>query len=264
MATERQVETAEAIARDGVRSALEHDCLWGEALEDLGDHRAEDGDELVVRDAVLQRKVDGVALALAHAVVLPVASVGEKVAVLVEAAGHDAVGGVERLFDAVAVVDIYVNVQHALVVFEELENGQHAVVDVAKPAGLRLLGVVQAAGPVDDDVRGAGVEALRAAYTAARVNLYIVEQIVEHRAVLAHVEALQLADKLVHVVWGDHAEEVDIVVAVEAGDFGLLDERRAEDLKVVGEPVAHDQVVRHAHAMGLHWVALAIVEVADL
>jgi len=36
---------------------------------------------------------------------------------------------------------------------EQLEDGQHDVVDVAEPRGLGLLGVVESAGPVDGDVR---------------------------------------------------------------------------------------------------------------
>lgn len=36
---------------------------------------------------------------------------------------------------------------------EQLEDGQDDVVDVAETRGLRLLGVVESAGPVDGDVR---------------------------------------------------------------------------------------------------------------
>lgn len=36
--------------------------------------------------------------------------------------------------------------------FEELKDGQDDVVDVAEPGGLALLGVVEAARPVDGDV----------------------------------------------------------------------------------------------------------------
>lgn len=36
---------------------------------------------------------------------------------------------------------------------QELQNGEHNVVDVAEAARLKLLGVVQAPSPVDGDVR---------------------------------------------------------------------------------------------------------------
>jgi copper chaperone CopZ len=46
------------------------------------------------------------------------------------------VGQVEGFLDAVAVVDVDVDVQHPRVVFEQLQDGQHQVVDVAKPRRL--------------------------------------------------------------------------------------------------------------------------------
>lgn len=57
----------------------------------------------------------------------------EVVLEFVEGAGHDSVGQVERFFNSVAVVDVDVDVQHALVGLEQLQNGQHAIIDIAKP-----------------------------------------------------------------------------------------------------------------------------------
>ena len=48
-----------------------------------------------------------------------VASTGEVLAVLVEGHGHDAVSRVEGLLNAVAVVNVNVDVQHALVISEQ-------------------------------------------------------------------------------------------------------------------------------------------------
>ena len=83
---------------------------------------------------------------------LHVAGAREVFSEFVEGGSHDTVRGVEGLLDAITVVNVNVNVKHALVVLEELQNGQHAVVDVAKSGGLALLSMVQAAGPVDDNV----------------------------------------------------------------------------------------------------------------
>ena len=43
-----------------------------------------------------------------------ISGAGEVLAVLVEGDGHDPVGGVEGLFDAIAVVNVDIDVQHAL------------------------------------------------------------------------------------------------------------------------------------------------------
>ena len=87
-----------------------------------------------------------------------ISSAREVLAVLVEGDGHDPVRGVEGLLHAVPVVDVDVDVEHSLVVLQELEDGQHDVVDVAEARGLRLLGVVETPGPVDGDVGGLLVE----------------------------------------------------------------------------------------------------------
>eukprot|EP00966_Prymnesium_polylepis_P234947 5434224-Prymnesium_polylepis.1 len=47
------------------------------------------------------------------------------VCALVEGDSHDAVGGVESLLDAVAVVDVDVQVQHPRVVLEQLQDAEH-------------------------------------------------------------------------------------------------------------------------------------------
>ena len=52
--------------------------------------------------------------------------------------GHDAVGGVEGLLHAVAVVNVDVDVQHTLVVLEQLQDGQHDVVDITEAGSLAV------------------------------------------------------------------------------------------------------------------------------
>ena len=78
-------------------------------------------------------------------VVDQVARPGEVVAVLVKRHGHDAVGRVERLLDAITVMNVNVDVHYAGVPSEQLENAQHAVVHVAKPRRLLLFGMVSIA-----------------------------------------------------------------------------------------------------------------------
>ena len=264
VASDAEVEATEPIAGQRVGTALQHDGAGGEALHDLADDGPEDGAEGVVVHAVGEGDVDGVVLSVGVANVEDVAGAWEVFAELVEADGHDAVGGVEGLLDAVAVVDVDVDVEDALVLLEELEDGQDAVVDVAKAGGLGLLGVMESTGPVDDDVGAVLVETAGAADGAGGVQLAELEESVEDRTILADVEALQLPDVVLHVVGGDDAEEVDVVVGMEARHGGRTDEAGAEDLHPPVQAVVDDEVVRHADAVGLHGVALAVVVVAHL
>ena len=57
-------------------------------------------------------------------------------------------------------VAVDVDVENARVGAQELDDAEDDVVDVAEAGGLALLGVVQAAGPVDRDVGRAGGDAV--------------------------------------------------------------------------------------------------------
>ena len=121
---------------------------------------------------------------------LNVARAGKKVPVLVERHRHDPIRHVERFLDAVAVVDINVNIQHARVVLEQLQDAQHNVVHVAEARPLGLFRVVQSARPVDGNVALAVIQATHCVQRAARVNLTKVEDAVKHGTVcqLAQVD----------------------------------------------------------------------------
>lgn len=71
---------------------------------------------------------------------------------------QNSVGGEEGFLDAVAVVDVDVYVEDALVFLEKLQDGQHAVVDVAEPRGFLPFGVMETSAPVDGDVDRAFVD----------------------------------------------------------------------------------------------------------
>ena len=71
---------------------------------------------------------------------------------------------------------------------EQLENPDDDVVDVAKPRGLELLGVVESAAPVDGDVALPVVELGGALHGGAGVARAKVVEAVEHGAVVANVE----------------------------------------------------------------------------
>mmetsp|Transcript_21840 Transcript_21840/g.55418 ORF Transcript_21840/g.55418 Transcript_21840/m.55418 type:complete len:490 (-) Transcript_21840:14-1483(-) len=261
---DREVEAAEPVARQRVGAALQHHGVGLIGVDDALDDRLKDVLVRHVVDAVTQREVDRVVLSLPRAHVLHVARAGEVLAELVERDGHHAVGGVEGLLDTVAVVDVDVDVQHALVVLEQLQDRQHDVVHVAEARRLTLLRVVQPPRPVDRNVGLLPVQLDRAADRAACRDLEELVHAVEDRAVLAHIEALQLLGVVGHVVGGDHFEEGGVLLGVEAADLVVLGVHRAIDLHLLVEPIVEQQVVRHPNAVGLHRVPLPIVEVANL
>ena len=127
----RQIEAAELILGQRVGAALQHDRAWTVPIHDRLNDRPEDEFVRVIVDAVAQRHVDRVVLPAPDAPILDVARAREEVAELVQRAGHHAVRRAERLLDAVAVMDVDVDVEDALVYTEQLENAEHDVCESA-------------------------------------------------------------------------------------------------------------------------------------
>lgn len=149
--------------------------------------------------------------------------------------------------------------------FEEFEDTEDNVVDVAESRGLRLLGMMEAAGPIDGDVGVSAVEFDGGAKGATGGGLAEGEEAVEDGAVLADVEALEVTREggIGEGLGGDGGEEVDVVVGVEAADVGGGGREGTVDLHAAVEGVVDDEVVRHADSVRLHWVPLTVVVIAD-
>ena len=148
--------------------------------------------------------------------------------------------------------------------FEELENAEHDVVDVAKSRGLGLLRVVEPTGPVERDIGVAAVELYGGADGATGGGLTESEETVEDGTVLADVEALEVAGEGVfgESLGCDGGEEFDVVFGVEASDVYRSSGKWTVDLHPTVERVVDDEVVGHPDPVGLHRVTLTVVVVS--
>lgn len=125
---------------------------------------------------------------------------------------------------------------------EQLKNAEDDIIDITEAGGLGLLGVVEAAGPVEGDIGVLSVELDGGADGAAGGGLAEAEEAVEDGAVLADVEALEVAGVggLGEGLGADGGEEVDIVVGVEAADVVGAGGEGAVDLHPTMEAVVDD------------------------
>ena len=73
----------------------------------------------------------------------------EVVLKFMEGAGHNPISQVESLLNSIPMMDINVNIEHPLVGLQQLQDGQHTIVDVAKTRSLGLLGMMKTSRPVD-------------------------------------------------------------------------------------------------------------------
>ena len=56
----------------------------------------------------------------------------EVVPILVERHRHDPVGSQKRFLHSITMVDVNVNIQHPVVILQQLQNGQHNVIDITE------------------------------------------------------------------------------------------------------------------------------------
>ena len=166
-----------------------------------------------------------------------------------KAHGHDPIRREKGLLDAVAMVHVDVDVEDALVVLQELEDGEHNIINVAEPLGLLLLGVVQPSRKVDAQVATAVVEfdggvdgaaardlgKLEEAGEPGAVVLADIELVFVHfelpttaRLLPRHAASSTAAPATLQEIWSDSFEVLDVVLGVEdchllvGGAVGLL------------------------------------------
>ncbi len=83
---------------------------------------------------------------------------------------------------------IDIDVEHSLVVLKELDDCKDAVINVAEPGSLLLLGMMKAASPVYSDVCAPLGNKGSASYASTSVYLTVVVHAVENRAIFPEVD----------------------------------------------------------------------------
>jgi hypothetical protein len=77
-----------------------------------------------VVNAIAEREVNSIILAGAHSNIAQLAGPGKELAVFMERHRHDSVCCVKRLFNTIAMVDINIDIEHALIEAKKLDNPQ--------------------------------------------------------------------------------------------------------------------------------------------
>ena len=145
---------------------------------------------------------------LANTYIAKLASPRKVFAVLVERDGHDAIGRVESFFNTIAVVDVNVDVEDAVVEAEKLKDTQDDVckeiesakllwgtssvsqtIDIAESAGFALLGVMETASPVDGNITFAPIQSRSTLHAATGADSAELEKAVKDWTIVSHIKA---------------------------------------------------------------------------
>jgi hypothetical protein len=140
--THGQVEATKTITTQRVTTALQNDSIRAEELHDFGDDGFEDTLVCDIVHTITKREVDSVVFAIADTDVAQFTSTREVLSVLVEGAGHDAIGRVEGFFNTITMVNVDIDVENARLESEELDDSENNVVDVTETTGFALFCVM--------------------------------------------------------------------------------------------------------------------------
>jgi hypothetical protein len=81
--------------------------------------------------------------------------------------------------------------------------------------------MMQSACPIDGDIAFPSVQTRRALHGASRTDTTELEQAVKDRAVVSNIVLALLLGEIVHIVWCDLVQELDVLVRVELCHFVL-------------------------------------------
>jgi hypothetical protein len=109
-----EVEATETVARQAVSTALENYSFRLVVSHHSLDDRFEDRFVCCIIDAISEWKIDSIVLASTNTDVPKLTSTWKVLAILVEGDGHDSVCGIKCFLDAIAVVNVDVDVQDTL------------------------------------------------------------------------------------------------------------------------------------------------------
>mmetsp|Transcript_33681 Transcript_33681/g.41280 ORF Transcript_33681/g.41280 Transcript_33681/m.41280 type:complete len:221 (+) Transcript_33681:474-1136(+) len=148
-----EVETTETIAGETVRAALQD---YRARLVDFHYFCGYWFEEFFVHCICYSRSEGGVygeAGAFFGSRVFYVPCTRKKVPKLMQTKSHHAIGTIKSLLDAIPVMNVNINIQHPRMNLQQLQNRQHDIINITKPARLALLRVMQPTAPINRNIR---------------------------------------------------------------------------------------------------------------
>lgn len=128
------------------------------------------------------------------------------------------------------------------VVLQKFENAQNDVVNIAEARSLALLRMMQTPRPIDSYVSVLAVKLHGGADGSAGRSLAELKKPVEDGAILADVEALEMArvSVVVERLGTDRSQKVHIVRRVKAADVDRIGRKRPTDFHAAVERIMDD------------------------
>jgi len=230
-----------------------------------------DLNELVILETIQKRYVDCIAGSFLTPHILDISCPREEVTISVEADGHHSVGCVKGFFNSIAVVDVDIDVEHSLMILEQLQDSKHNVIYITEPRGRLLLCMMKASSPVDANVRRLMIQLDCSINRPSTRNLTKLEKSREARAVIfTNIKFLGFFDSMAsglfccEKVWGNSFEVIDILIGVKVHHLLVCSLVWLVHMHFPVEFVLDYKLVSHLDPEWLHWMVFSIVKASDV
>jgi hypothetical protein len=84
--------------------------------------------------------------------VLDITSAWEEIAISMERYGHDSICAVEGFLDSISMMNVDIDIEYSVMIFQELQDGEDNIIDIAEATCLHLFGMMEASRPINADV----------------------------------------------------------------------------------------------------------------
>lgn len=123
MPFDRKIQSAKHIISNWVSPQLKHHCSWPILSHDFVHNLFENLLIIFIINANFQRNIQGIVLPFSLSYcVYTACSWKEVISILMEADRHNPICEVKCFFNSIAVVHVYVEIEHSCMIFQQLQN----------------------------------------------------------------------------------------------------------------------------------------------
>ena len=148
-----EIEHPQTVTRKWVCTTLQEHGFRLESSFDLIHNCPKGKDIGWIVNSLIQWIVDWVVLASLNSDVIDTSCSWEEWTIFMKRYCHDSVCQQKCFLDSITVVAIDIDVEHSCVLFQQLQDSKHTVIDIAKSTGFTLFSMMETTRPINGNVR---------------------------------------------------------------------------------------------------------------
>lgn len=271
----------EAILRDGVRPALHHAGIRTIRAHNCRHNLLEELEIGIIVNAFLQRHVNREEPAYSLSNRVQRSSPREEILIkLMKRHSHDPIRIVEGLFNSIAMMHVYIQIQHPRIHLQQFKDAYDNIVDIAKATGFCFFGVMVASSPIDGDIRNTSDDDVCGVDAPTRSQLTEVIKPIEAGTIEALIDFKQrlqfriipdlalliflvLRNDFILLAGDPFLQVLNVGLVMKEAKFFLAGLLTLKHHQMITQLVTLDERMGHFDAFGLHGMLLTEMIIGD-